>query len=57
MSGQMQNHPMMAQFNQMMSGKTGGQQMQTLINLARSRGIDPNQKMFSESDLKSLGLK
>ena len=57
MSGMFQNHPLMAQFNTMMAGKTPNQQMQTLINLAKSKGLDPNAKIFSEEDLKMLGLK
>ena len=57
MAGMFNNHPLMKQFNQMMAGKNREQQAQTLINLARSKGIDPNAKMFSEQDLKKLGLK
>lgn len=57
MSGQMQNNPMMATFNQMMSGKSKEQQIQTLLNLAKSRGIDISDKCFTEEDIKSLGLK
>ena len=48
--------PQMQMFNQMMSGKTPEQQMQTILNMARSKGIDINQKMFSESDLREFGL-
>ena len=46
----------MQSFNQMMSGKTTDQQIQTLLNVAKSRGFDVNAKMFSEEDLKSFGL-
>lgn len=46
----------MASFNQMMSGKDANQQMQTLLNMAKSRGFDINAKMFSADDLKNLGL-
>ena len=56
MAGQMQNNPAMGLFNQMMQGKSSDQQMQTLINSAKSKGIDVDKKMFSESDLRSLGL-
>jgi hypothetical protein len=57
MSGALQNNPTMSLFNQMMSGKTRSAQMQTLLNSAKSRGLDINQKIFSEADLKALGLK
>lgn len=57
MAGMFNNHPLMKQFNQMMAGKNREQQAQTLLNLAQSRGIDINKKMFSEQDLKMLGLK
>ena len=56
-AGQFNNHPAMAQFNKMMQGKTLEQQKQTILNLAKSNGIDPNRKIFSESDLRMLGLK
>lgn len=46
----------MASFNQMMSGKTPDQQVQTLLNMAKSRGFDINAKMFSEDDLKTFGI-
>ena len=57
MLGQFNNHPAMVQFNKMMQGKTLDQQKQTLLNFAKSNGIDPNKKIFSEQDLKMLGLK
>lgn len=57
MAGMFNNHPLMKQFNQMMAGKNREQQAQTLLNLAKSRGIDINKKMFSEQDLKKFGLK
>ena len=56
MQGQLQNNPQMQMFNQMMSGKDSRQQIDTLLNLAKSRGFDINAKMFSESDLRTLGL-
>lgn len=54
--GKLNNIPQMQSFNQMMSGKTTDQQIQTLLNVAKSRGFDVNAKMFSEEDLKSFGL-
>ena len=42
-SGQFANHPLMATVNQMMAGKTPEQQRQTVINAARSYGVDLNQ--------------
>lgn len=54
--GKLNNIPQMQSFNQMMSGKTTDQQIQTLLNMAKSRGFDVNAKMFSEEDLKSFGL-
>lgn len=54
LSGKFKNE--MQSFNQMMSGKTTEQQVQTLLNMAKSRGFDVNAKMFSEEDLKSFGL-
>ncbi len=56
LQGKLSNSPQMQTFNQMMSGKTPEQQMQTILNMAKSKGFDINQKMFSEADLKSLGL-
>lgn len=57
MLGQFNNHPAMAQFNKMMQGKNLDQQKQTLLNFAKSNGIDPDAKIFSEADLRKLGLK
>ena len=51
------NDPRMQQFSQMMSGKNQQQQFQTLLNLAKSRGLDVDAKMFSREDLQNLGLK
>ena len=56
MTGQLQNMPQMQLFNQMMSGKTFEQQKQTILNMAQSKGLDINQKIFSEQDLKMFGL-
>ena len=55
MAGKFQ--PQMQMFNQMMNGKTPEQQMQTILNMAKSKGIDINQKIFTEADLKSFGIK
>lgn len=57
MQGKMQNNPLMNTFNQMMQGKNPQQKIQTLLNLAQSRGLDINAKQFTELDLKQLGLK
>lgn len=57
MQGQLSNNPLMQTFNQMMSEKTKEQQMQTLINIAKSRGFDVDAKVFSEEDLRKLKLK
>lgn len=56
MSGQLQNHPLMGTFNKMMNGKSPEQQFETLLNVARSKGIDVNKKQFTENDLRQLGL-
>ena len=57
MRKQIQNHPMMAQFNQMMTGKTPEQQLQTIMNIARSKGIDINAPILTEQQARRLGLK
>lgn len=57
MAGQLQQNPLMNQFNQMMAGKNPQQQIQTLINAAKSRGINVNDKCFTDDDLRMLGLK
>lgn len=54
---QLQNHPMMAQFNQMMQGKTPEQQIQTIMNMARSKGLDINAPILTEQQARQLGLK
>lgn len=41
----------------MMGGKDRQAQIQTLLNSAQSKGIDVNKKMFTEEDLRALGLK
>lgn len=57
MAGSLQNNPTMGLFNQMMGGKDTRTQMQTLLNCAKSKGMDIDKKIFSEADLKALGLK
>lgn len=52
----LKTHPAMQQFNQMMAGKNIEQQMQTLLNFARSSGLDPNAKIFSADYLRSIGV-
>ena len=56
MTNKLQNSPIMQAFNQMMNGKSQEQKIQTLLNLAKSKGIDVNKKMFSQEDLKKLNL-
>jgi hypothetical protein len=47
----------MQQVRQMLAGKSPDQQWQTLINFAKTQGIDTDAKIFSEADLKSFGLR
>lgn len=54
MQGQLANHPMMAQVNQMLAGKTPEQQRQTIINTAKSFGFDLNQ--IPQEVLRQAGL-
>lgn len=42
LSGKLNKHPLMQQFNQMMAGKTLDQQKETLLNYAQTRGFDRN---------------
>lgn len=56
-TGQLQGHPLMGQFQQMMAGKSPQEQFQTLLNCAKSRGLDINAKMFTDSDLRTIGLR
>lgn len=55
--GKFQNHPMMQQFNQMMAGKSPQQIMQTILNMAKSRGFDINKKILTDEDARQIGLK
>ena len=57
MNGQLKNHPMMAQFNQMMQGKNPQQQVQTIMNMAKSKGLDINTPILTEQQARQLGLK
>ena len=57
LQGTLRNHPMMAQFNQMMQGKTPEQQMQTIMNMARSKGLDINAPIITEQQARQLGLR
>lgn len=43
-------------FNQMMGGKSDQQQMQTILNMAKSRGLDINAKIITEQQAQQLGL-
>ena len=56
MQGQFRNHPLMATVNQMMAGKNPEQQMQTILNMAKSQGLDINAKIITKEQLKQLGL-
>lgn len=40
----------------MMAGKNTQEQMQTILNMAKSQGFDINAKIFTEQQLKQLGL-
>lgn len=51
------NDPRLAAFNQMFAGKNTQQGIQTILNLAKSKGFDLDAKIFSENDVKLLGLK
>lgn len=47
----------MAQFNQMMQGKNSEQQLQTILNMAKSKGIDINAPIITEQQARQLGLR
>ncbi len=55
--GRLQNHPLMQQYNQMMAGKSPQQIMQTILNMAKSRGFDINKKILTDEDARQIGLK
>lgn len=58
MANRIQNDPrIMGPFRQFFAGKNNQQSAQTLINLAKSKGFDPDAKVFSEQDVRALGLK
>lgn len=48
--------PQMQIFNQMMSGKNPQEQFQTIMNMAKSQNFDVNAKIFTEQQLRQLGL-
>lgn len=56
MSGAFQNSPLMATFNKMMAGKTPEAQFKTLLNAAKSQGLDVDAKVFTKDDLRAFGL-
>lgn len=51
---QFQQHKQM--FEQMMAGKNTDQQMQTILNMAKSQGFDINAKIITEQQAHQLGL-
>lgn len=55
--GRLQGHPLMNLFNQMMNGKSREQQIDTLLNAAKSKGIDINAKQFTEQQIRGLGFR
>ena len=57
MTGRMQGHPLMKQFNKMMNGKSPTEQFQTILNSAQSMGIDINEKCFTKAQLANMGIK
>lgn len=40
----------------MMAGKNGQEQMQTILNMAKSQGFDINAKIITEQQAQQLGL-
>lgn len=40
----------------MMAGKNEGQQIQTILNMAKSQGFDINAKIITEQQAHQLGL-
>ena len=48
--------PQMQIFNQMMGGKNSQEQMQTILNMAKSQGFDINAKIITEAQARQLGL-
>ena len=53
----LQNNPLMNTYNQLMMGKNGKQKLQTLLNVAKSKGFDIDAKLFTEKDLQLLKIK
>ena len=56
-SGKFANSPLMKQYQTMMQGKSQSEQIQTLLNSAKSMGIDIDEKCFTKSQLANLGIK
>ena len=56
MTQNLQGNPIYGMFQQMMRGKNNQEQLQTLMNLAKSKGM-ADTKIFNESDLRTLGLR
>lgn len=54
--GNLQGHPAMNLFNQMMHGKSNAQKWDTLLNTAQSNNVDIHEKRFSEEQLRRLGI-
>ena len=56
MSGAFQGSPAMSAFNKMMAGKSPQEQFKTLLNAAKSQGLDVDAKIFTKEDLRAFGL-
>lgn len=56
LEGQFANHPLMKQAQNMLSGKSKQGQIETLLNTAKTLGLDLNEKRFSAEQLRSLGI-
>lgn len=54
MQGRLNNMPEMGQISQMLAGKSQPQQLETLRNFARSYGIDPDEKRFTEQEVRQF---
>lgn len=54
--GMLRRHPLAPQYYQMMQGKNQQQIWETLMNSAKARGIDINEKRFSDDFVNALGL-
>jgi lipocalin len=56
LSNKLSSMPQMQMFNQMMSGKNPEQQMQTILNMAKSQGFDINAKIITDQQARQIGL-